>query len=409
MSMPLGLSPVLSICIPSYNRSGLLKTLLEEMDRADFLPFPFEVIVSDNSSNDPGYTEIIKFKPSHYEYFYVRRSENDGSEINLLSAYRLSRGEFCVHLCDDDRLLAQEIAAIVERMRADPSIVATYSAWQGYDAVDGSIQFEPYEEVRVTRENISETASKIAGLAENGIFRTDALARSLYPTRIVYCWAALLQRLLLIGDVCFQSEPFYRLMARHKGEVIQRSRVSSRLGTANWLRITHGISVFHHWATGQPLYPGETTGWQAMVQLHLRNAMYDAFYNHQYVEAGELMNYASSLIAATYMTAEERGRIASLAALDAVHLAAADMAGVSSIQLFALGPWESPLREMMTRGKSDLELDSETPLHVAASNPGSVFVTQSDEVREELILAYNLRPGFVLSLESSFRAWGIHG
>ncbi len=108
-------NPLLSIVIPTFNRSELLRRLLGQLDEEDYLPFPFEVIVVDNASSDPAYEAIRALRLRNYAYRYYRHGRNIGAARNIFGSYRLARGQFSMHLCDDDYLLPAAVADTQDR------------------------------------------------------------------------------------------------------------------------------------------------------------------------------------------------------------------------------------------------------------------------------------------------------
>ena len=44
--------PILSICIPTWNRAALLESTLEHLSFTRDLGFPVEIVISDNASDD---------------------------------------------------------------------------------------------------------------------------------------------------------------------------------------------------------------------------------------------------------------------------------------------------------------------------------------------------------------------
>ena len=97
--------PLLSICIPTYNRAQYLKEALESIlnqihnDNKDKV----EICVSDNASND--YTEILvkKYKKrSPVSIVYHKNLKNMGADYNYLKAVEIAKGKYCWLLGSDD-------------------------------------------------------------------------------------------------------------------------------------------------------------------------------------------------------------------------------------------------------------------------------------------------------------------
>lgn len=94
---------LLSICVPTFNRSALLHenllSLLEQWNEK------IEIIVSDNASTDETgqiVETLIKENPGKIHYF--RQPKNLGSEGNFDFCFSKAAGDFVWILGDDDRL-----------------------------------------------------------------------------------------------------------------------------------------------------------------------------------------------------------------------------------------------------------------------------------------------------------------
>ncbi|MBR7633453.1 glycosyltransferase family 2 protein [Janthinobacterium lividum] len=98
----------LSICIPTYNRSGYLKRFLEklysEIEKFS-LQKQVEVIVSDNSSVDDTPTIVQAF--INKGLIYSRNENNIGPDANFLKLFEMSTGEY-IWLPGDDDLFAED-------------------------------------------------------------------------------------------------------------------------------------------------------------------------------------------------------------------------------------------------------------------------------------------------------------
>lgn len=121
--------PLLSLCIPTYNRASLLKMALEAIigqigvAQTDQV----EIIVSDNASPD-GTAEVVKdlqaAHPNVFLHFY-RQPENKGPDANIYQVVRLAQGEFVYILSDDDVLLPGAVHKLLSLMETYP----TYDAF----------------------------------------------------------------------------------------------------------------------------------------------------------------------------------------------------------------------------------------------------------------------------------------
>ncbi len=89
-------SPRISICIPTYNRSDLLKKTLISVTRQTVKPY--EVIVADNCSQD-NTEEVAKSFPG---VVYYRNEKNLGLAGNSNRCIQFAKGEFVTILHSDD-------------------------------------------------------------------------------------------------------------------------------------------------------------------------------------------------------------------------------------------------------------------------------------------------------------------
>jgi len=98
--------PVLSICIPTWNRAELLADSLEHLLFVHDLTFPVEIIVSDNHSTD-GSMALLESYASRLPLRLMRQRRNLGIVRNTLAAFRAARGAYALYLADDDRLVPE--------------------------------------------------------------------------------------------------------------------------------------------------------------------------------------------------------------------------------------------------------------------------------------------------------------
>jgi hypothetical protein len=241
------MSPLLSICIPTYNRSKLLLDLLRELDRPGFLDFPFEVIVIDNASTDTGYGDIACYSAWQFDYRYFRRPTNVGLLLNHVGVFRKALGEFCLCLSDDDRLIPGGVAKAIAELQADSQIVAYLANWDEIDLVDHRISRRPaYNDVVYSRDRPAEAVrffADVAFLPELPVYRTDAVARALFPSDVNFWALALMERLLRLGSIRSASTPYYLFVSRHEPDETLRATGGRVLPLHAWNSMSAGIEM----------------------------------------------------------------------------------------------------------------------------------------------------------------------
>lgn len=97
--------PLMSICIPTYNRAGdlsrCLSSIYDQIGDTDLI----EVIVSDNASTDATPDILTHFAASYSNFHSVRNQENIGADANILHVLTKGRGTFLKIQGDDDFFL----------------------------------------------------------------------------------------------------------------------------------------------------------------------------------------------------------------------------------------------------------------------------------------------------------------
>lgn len=100
-------NPLLSICIPTYNREMFLPALLDsiimgisEIEGSDEDP-KIEVVISDNASTD-GTAKCVEMYRDRLSITYVIHDKNVGPDLNFLAVIDAARGRFCWLMGSDD-------------------------------------------------------------------------------------------------------------------------------------------------------------------------------------------------------------------------------------------------------------------------------------------------------------------
>jgi glycosyltransferase involved in cell wall biosynthesis len=113
--------PLLSLCIPTYNRAGLLEPMLQSLCRqCAAFGDQLEIVVSDNASTDDT-RAVVDAASAVAPISYFRNAENVGSRNFLLAVERAS-GEYAWVLGDDDLVLDGGLRTVVDALHAHPEI-----------------------------------------------------------------------------------------------------------------------------------------------------------------------------------------------------------------------------------------------------------------------------------------------
>lgn len=134
----IGPQPLLTICIPTYNRAALLAQTLTHL-RSVCSGDDVEIVISDNCSTDDTQEMIARFSPRFRHFRAIRQTENRGGMPNLAAAIALASGEFTYTLNDDDEIFIDGLGAAISIMKGDERIVAVYGAYQEWSREIGSL------------------------------------------------------------------------------------------------------------------------------------------------------------------------------------------------------------------------------------------------------------------------------
>jgi hypothetical protein len=209
--------PLISICIPTYNRAEILDYCLEGLASLQDCGTPVEIVISDNGSTDST-ADVIKAHSSHNRLIRAHRfSENRGPIPNRLNVLHKATGEFVSFLADDDSLITESLLRHVETLRQQPDMVAIYADWIAWDdqkereihrhfgGLNQSVTFTPTAPLELVNFMLKQMLPP-----EIGVYRRDAMLRthSFYSRSMPYFPA--MYRLSRLGRIAFDPLPFYR-------------------------------------------------------------------------------------------------------------------------------------------------------------------------------------------------------
>jgi hypothetical protein len=120
--------PLLSITIPTWNRSAYLRDLIQSVvTQADEhgIASLIEIVISDNASDDDTPTMVAAIRASSsVPIHYHRNDRNIGMVANVLQSYELSSGRFAMFIGDDDLVVPGALPKLLSVIRDYPDAVA---------------------------------------------------------------------------------------------------------------------------------------------------------------------------------------------------------------------------------------------------------------------------------------------
>jgi glycosyltransferase involved in cell wall biosynthesis len=106
--------PLLSICIPTFNRKKYLEILLSQIEhliQQDYLDI--EICISDNSSDDGSWEYIKKFASQSSRVHIKRQEINIGGNRNLIDITSIASGKWILVIGDDDTLIVENLEKLL--------------------------------------------------------------------------------------------------------------------------------------------------------------------------------------------------------------------------------------------------------------------------------------------------------
>ena len=170
--------PVLSICVPTFNRARYLDSLLQDLaQHVGELGSTYELLIGDNGSED-GTHDVVRRYDGQLAIRYFRRPENVGAVRNISQLFSDARGRYLVYLADDDLLIPSALGRYVAYLESNPGVGAVFAPWYTHDRVTGSDFGQFYTLDHETRIEARDHISLFNLLVNSHIFPEIFVART---------------------------------------------------------------------------------------------------------------------------------------------------------------------------------------------------------------------------------------
>ena len=113
-------SPLISVCIPTYNGHPYIETLVNELLRSS--RSDFEIVVSDDCSTDETWDFVVRVSQSDHRLQCFHNESNLGMDRNFAACVARARGRFVWLTGQDDRLFHEGLDAIAAMILARPEL-----------------------------------------------------------------------------------------------------------------------------------------------------------------------------------------------------------------------------------------------------------------------------------------------
>ena len=125
--------PLVSVCVPTYNRAGLLSESLLTICRQSYAPI--EIIVSDNGSTDETERVCREFAHADPRIRYFRQSRNWGAHFNYNFCFDQAQGDIICFFHDDDLYEPEIVSQGVRFLQEHPEVGLVSPDWNLVDSI----------------------------------------------------------------------------------------------------------------------------------------------------------------------------------------------------------------------------------------------------------------------------------
>jgi glycosyltransferase involved in cell wall biosynthesis len=270
-----GGDPTITVGIPTFNRSGLLRQSIESVQ--DQTNGNWQLVIGDNASTDDTSDVVASYADRRIKY--ARARENVGMIGNFNRLIGLAETEFVVLLPDDDRFYPDYLRSVVEVLQRYPQVGFVYTAFDEID-IDGRVR-RPAAVGRADSPPLVEPGHAFLerSMTGNGVFfptvayRTRAVreARGMIETEEPFSDIPLYLRIARSWDIGYVDRPLVAFRVHDETVTTQRlvatgqdeAAVRSRLLTYGRIMLDKRISFLD--AAGLP--DSETRRFRALASL----------------------------------------------------------------------------------------------------------------------------------------------
>lgn len=164
--------PILTIAIPTYNRSKYLDRALHYIDiQIEGFDSLIEIIVSDNCSDDDTASVVQRYIESGLKIRYIKNEINKGPDFNIAQCFLQAKGKYVVAFGDDDVFNKGAIARILYVLEKYSDVGLFYMNWKVIDNTN-SLKYESseiiiYDDYSDFYEKINQSITFISGIIVN--------------------------------------------------------------------------------------------------------------------------------------------------------------------------------------------------------------------------------------------------
>ena len=212
--------PLVSICIPTYNRAGMVGKAIESALAQSYQNI--EILVVDNASDDNIESVIATYHDPRLKFF--KNDRNLGLFGNFNRCAELSKGDYIHILHSDDYIDSHFTQTCVEFLEANPEVMMTFTSVQA----------------------ISDKEKKTIGIrTQNQVFPAPEGFKEILRSRnLISCPS------VMIRKEVYNSVGLYSLEYSYSGDLYQWLRIAKRFDIA----YVAGATLFYRQGTHSESY-----------------------------------------------------------------------------------------------------------------------------------------------------------
>ncbi|HMS91870.1 MAG TPA: glycosyltransferase family 2 protein, partial [Candidatus Absconditabacterales bacterium] len=116
--------PLLSICIPTYNREKYLKRLIDSIVHQKGFTNEIEIVIDDGPSKDGTERLIKQYQQTYKNIRYFRNTKAVGMTASFLEAISLSNGKYTWLFGSDDFMYKNALEIVIDIIKSkSPTVI----------------------------------------------------------------------------------------------------------------------------------------------------------------------------------------------------------------------------------------------------------------------------------------------
>jgi abequosyltransferase len=132
--------PLISVCIPAYNRASVLSELLESILSQNFMDY--EILICEDRSPERDKIRAVVENYCHTHPGRIRYHENAnnlGYDGNLRNLIEKANGHFCLFMGNDDLMCPEALMKVASALNRQPNIGVLLRSYATFDGLPTNI------------------------------------------------------------------------------------------------------------------------------------------------------------------------------------------------------------------------------------------------------------------------------